>query len=478
MTSRLKNKKIPAKNRKKKNAAKKNTAPKSSPKRTIHYWLYSPSEEEGMWDTFYQQGEMRLGWSLLKNLNTYKSPQEIKMQLHNQYKENTSYAVCAWALWEFVQEIKPGDIIFVKKGNSEIIGRGVVQSRYGYYATEKYPHFRQVKWTHQGHWILDDRLAVSTLKDITQSIELVEKISALFEPQTQETSFYGSAYTQENFLEEVFMSQESYKRITSLLSTKKNIILQGAPGVGKTYLATRLAYSLMGMKDKERVSTIQLHQGYSYEEFVMGFRPTLQGFELKKGIFYNFCKQAQGNPKQDYFFIIDEINRGNLSKIFGELFMLIENTKRGENHKLHLLYSDELFYVPENVYIIGTMNTADRSLAMLDYALRRRFAFFEIKPAFCTHGFQKYQESLHNATFNRLIQGVESLNREICKEESLGEGFCIGHSYFCNLSLESVTVDKLSEIVEYELIPLLKEYWFDESLKAKEWSQNLRRALQ
>lgn len=448
---------------------------KSFSKRTIHYWLYSP--EAMMWNDFYQKGELRLGWGLLKNLNTYKSSQEIKLQLQRQYKENTSYAVCAWALWEFVQEIKPGDIIFVKKGNSEIIGRGIVQSSYGYYAKDEYPHFRKVEWTHQGHWTLDDRLAVSILKDITESTELVEKISAFFKPQTQKSSIY-SPYTQENFLEEVFISEETYKRLASVIRTKKNIILQGAPGVGKTFLATRLAYSLMGEKDKERVSIIQLHQGYSYEEFIMGFRPSLKGFELKKGIFYNFCKKAQQDQKRDYFFIIDEINRGNLSKIFGELFMLIENNKRGENHKLRLLYLDELFYIPENVYLIGMMNTADRSLAVLDYALRRRFAFFDLKPAFQTYGFQTYQKSLNNAAFNRLIQSVESLNEKIIQEESLGEGFCIGHSYFCNLNLESATLDKLFEIVEYELIPLLREYWFDESHKVKEWSQNLRNALQ
>jgi len=124
---------------------------------------------------------------------------------------------------------------------------------------------------------------------------------------------------------------------------------------------------------------VQFHQSYSYEDFVMGFRPSKYGFELTSGPFYQFCKAAQEDDERDYFFIIDEINRGNVSKIFGELLMLIEKEKRGE--KLHLLYSNEQFSVPENVYIIGTMNTADRSLAIIDYALRRRFAFFELEPA-------------------------------------------------------------------------------------------------
>ena len=170
--------------------------------------------------------------------------------------------------------------------------------------------------------------------------------------------------------------------------------MQGAPGVGKTFAAKRLAYSMMGVKDPNRVMMVQFHQSYSYEDFIEGFRPAATGFELKKGPFYNFCKKAEDDLENDYYFIIDEINRGNLSKIFGELFMLVENDKRGIS--LQLLYSGDKFSVPENVYIIGMMNTADRSLAMLDYALRRRFAFFEFSPAFQTNGFRKYRQEKNN----------------------------------------------------------------------------------
>jgi len=231
----------------------------------------------------------------------------------------------------------------------------------------------------------------------------------------------------------------------------------------------------MGMKDQNRVMMIQFHQSYSYEDFIMGFRPSESGFELKKGAFYNFCKKAEIDSDNEYFFIIDEINRGNLSKIFGELFMLIESDKRGI--QLQLLYSDEKFAVPKNVYIIGMMNTADRSLAMLDYALRRRFAFYEMRPGLETEGFREYRMSLQNDRFNNLIQCVENLNTVISADDSLGDGFCIGHSYFCNLNAESVTERKLSAIVEFELIPLLKEYWFDEPLKVKDWTNNLRSAI-
>lgn len=238
-------------------------------------------------------------------------------------------------------------------------------------------------------------------------------------------------------------------------------------------MAQRLAYSIMGVKDKERVMMAQFHQSYSYEDFIMGYRPTENGFERKAGAFYNFCKKAEVDSDNDYFFIIDEINRGNLSKIFGELFMLIENDKRGIG--LQLLYSNEKFSVPENVYIIGMMNTADRSLAMLDYALRRRFAFYEMKPGFETKGFRDYQGGLSNLKFDRLIATVQTLNEAISADESLGEGFCIGHSYFCDL--KEVTDQALSEIVEFELIPLLKEYWFDEPTKVKNWINHLRSAI-
>ena len=207
----------------------------------------------------------------------------------------------------------------------------------------------------------------------------------------------------------------------------------------------------------------------------MGFRPTQEGgFELKRGAFYDFCKSAEEDDEDTpYFFIIDEINRGNLSKIFGELFMLIESDKRGI--ELKLLYADEKFSVPKNVYIIGMMNTADRSLAMMDYALRRRFAFFNLEPGFNTKGFRAYRDSLQSEKFNRLIDRVEALNADIAKDESLGEGFCIGHSFFCELKETSNRT--LSGIVEFELAPLLKEYWFDEPSKAKNWIKDLRSAI-
>ncbi len=289
-----------------------------------------------------------------------------------------------------------------------------------------------------------------------------------------ETTNKCPAYSKEYFLDEVFLNDSDYEILTNLLSRKKNLILQGPPGVGKTFAAKRLAFSIMGEKDETRVATVQFHQSYSYEDFVMGFRPSGNGFQLSYGPFYKFCLNATKDPNRPFFFIIDEINRGNLSKIFGELLMLIEHDKRGIQYATQLLYKDEPFMVPENVYILGMMNTADRSLAMIDYALRRRFAFFDLNPAFQSEGFKRIQSKLNNQKFNSLVSAVQSLNVDIESDASLGTGFQIGHSYLC---VDSCADDTLKAIVEYELIPLITEYWFDEPSKVFDWSSRLRTAL-
>ena len=262
-------------------------------------------------------------------------------------------------------------------------------------------------------------------------------------------------YTKDDFLEEVFMTEERYDNLVGILRNKKNIILQGAPGVGKTFAARRLAYSMIGAKDDERVEFVQFHQNYSYEDFIMGYKPVEDGFELKSGIFYRFCQKAANHPEDDYFFIIDEINRGNMSKIFGELLMLIENDYRGT--KVTMAYNGLPFTVPKNLFIIGMMNTADRSLAMIDYALRRRFSFFEMEPGYDSEGFSKYQKDLNSEALDELILRVKDLNREITLDKSLGKGFCIGHSYFCGRDV--CTDDWLKTVVEYEINPKLSEYW-------------------
>lgn len=283
-------------------------------------------------------------------------------------------------------------------------------------------------------------------------------------------------YTKEDFLSEVYMTEEKYDRLAGVLLNKMNIILQGAPGVGKTFAAKRLAYSLMGEKDDSRIEFVQFHQNYSYEDFMMGYKPSGDSFELKYGVFYRFCKKAENQPDKKYFFIIDEINRGNLSKIFGELLMLIEKDYRGT--KATLAYNGMPFTVPENLYIIGMMNTADRSLAMIDYALRRRFSFFEIEPGFESKGFSDYQRTLENDTFDELIKKVIELNEEISRDKSLGKGFCIGHSYFCGRTKKTCTDEWMQSVVDYDILPMLQEYWFDDDSKVQRWDNILHGVFQ
>ena len=286
-----------------------------------------------------------------------------------------------------------------------------------------------------------------------------------------------------DYMKDVFLDEEgetkNYDQLVSLIDNKKNVILTGAPGVGKTYLVRKLVYSIIEEENNEYLEMVQFHQNYSYEDFIMGYKPTKDHFKLTKGVFYNFCKKADEKREKKFFFIIDEINRGNISKIFGELLMLIENDKRGPKNSINLVYHDEedeeskeAFYVPENVYIIGLMNTADRSIALIDYALRRRFAFFEIAPAFGKNKFKNYlAKKVNDSAFaDDIITKMTKLNDFIAKEDEsgLGKGFCIGHSYFCSGPNDNESNKEWAKrIINFEIIPLLEEYWWDDDSKEK-----------
>lgn len=589
------------------------------------YWTYSPGKQASKWEFCVNQNVMCIGWDKLGNLCQYSSPENINQAIKRIYNNEGSAKNDTLAVWQFANEIKPGDVVFAKKGRSIIIGRGIVESEYIYDDDlSNYKHIRKVKWTDVGEWKTDDLHALKTLTNVTHYKDYVNSLNALINASNHVISndlsdkqywwltgspkywspsnnwdlgedidytlynekgnkrrvfkhFYeakpgdiviayestpvlqivaiGSVvsetdgevlyirkteellspvsyseilnnpilknsepvmnrcqgslfhltndeyeevmrlirkdnpmpiagdededeteehtkYTDQDFLKDVYMDESQLQTLKSLLFRKKNLILQGAPGVGKTFVAQKLAYAIIGEKDESKVKVIQFHQNYSYEDFIMGYKPNGEGgFILSNGIFYDICQQARLCRDTPYFLIIDEINRGNMSKIFGELLQLIEADYR--DIPIQLAYNKQRFSVPSNLYIIGMMNTADRSLAMIDYALRRRFSFYEMMPAFENNSFKEYIGNKHDQHLNNLVKALIQLNKVIANDDSLGTGFCIGHSYLCNLYGQY----DLESIVVYDIIPMLREYWFDNDERFNNEAQKLRNAL-
>ncbi|MDO5849443.1 MAG: AAA family ATPase [Methanobrevibacter sp.] len=441
--------------------------PKENPTNKNQIWILSPGEQAKLWEEFLENNVIAVGWGALGNLNAFSSKDEIHKELKKVFGKASHSDKNA--IYEFSKEMKIGDIVIIKKGNSKILGVGKITSNYRYSEIfedyDNYANLRNVKWLKVGEWDSEITLPIKTLTNITNTYghKLLEKIDL---PKVSDI------YTKEQFLDEAIFLEDSYDELVGLLQRKKNLILQGAPGVGKTFIAKRLAYSLIGDKNEERVEFVQFHQSYSYEDFIQGFKPTKDGFKLENGVFYKFCKKASKDPDNDYYFIIDEINRGNISKIFGELMMLIEEDKRGEDFAINLTYGKEKFYVPENVYIIGMMNTADRSLAMIDYALRRRFVFYTISPLFendSENGDILKNELLHrglsNVLASKIIEKFSLLNEKIADDEDLGSGFKIGHSFF--LGHGNFDEEWYKSIINFEIAPIIKEYWFDDLEKAE-----------
>ena len=377
--------------------------------------------------------------------------------------------------WDFAKVMEVGDIVFAKQGIKKIVGYGEVTGDYLFDDKRKsFKNTRRMKWLGKGTWDLpeDIRLPLKTLTDISGQPDVVKRISRLVGPPPPPPP---DTETEE------FLPESQFDDALQALREKKNMVLQGPPGVGKTFVARRLAKVLIGTDDPQRIEMIQFHQSYSYEDFIQGFRPTAKGtFELKYGIFHQFCRKAQRDEGRNgaWVFIIDEINRGNLSKIFGELMMLVEPDKRGQAFSIPLAYakdSDDKFYIPANVHIIGTMNTADRSLAMVDYALRRRFRFITLRPEF-SDKFKKFLTACgaEPTLVEKVVDRMAALNKQIADDtKNLGPGYQIGHSYFCPGDGIRPDDDWFQRVVDSEIVPLLQEYWLDDDRKVRQQREAL-----
>ena len=444
------------------------------------YWLYTPGEGAARWEEFRTAGIMALNWDRIGDPTSYPNEEAVIEALEAGYGDWGGRPTgAAGMIRDFTYTMRPGDVVYARRGPTEIIGRGVVRSEFRYdNARPAYRCVRDIEWTHVGSWPLEQRIGRLMLQRLTENTKYTpDQLNALIgiedshSPSSADERLGNNDldeadehYTSTDFLDEVFLSLEDLDQMLGLLRRKKNLILQGAPGTGKTFAAKRLAYALMGETDDSRVEVVQFHQSTAYEDVVVGLRPTAEGgFAAAEGVFARFCRRAAADPGRDYVFIIDEINRANISKAFGELLMLIEAEHRGE--ALRLPVSGELLSVPKRLHIIGMMNTADRGLALIDYALRRRFAFFEMRPALDHPGFLRHVEAVGSSRLEALVDVVRRLNQRIAEDEALGPGFQIGHSYLClpagNPENPGGTDADVTSMVRYELEPLVREYWFD-----------------
>ncbi len=278
-----------------------------------------------------------------------------------------------------------------------------------------------------------------------------------------------------------FIERAKLEKILERLRTKKNLILQGPPGTGKTWLAKRLAFAFMGQRNDSKVRAVQFHPNLSYEDFVRGWRPAGDGrLALVDGPFIEMVKAAAKDPTARHVVVIEEINRGNPAQIFGEMLTLLEADKRTPNEALELCYrrsDDERVFIPDNLYVIGTMNIADRSLALVDLALRRRFAFIDLVPTLGKpwHDWVHSQCGIDSEILLEIESRIKSLNDQISADTSLGPQFRVGHSYVTppfGIPISDAR-EWFRQVVETEIGPLLDEYWFDALDKAQKARERL-----
>ena len=448
------------------------------PRNEQRYWLMALGERSVFWNDCYKSRIACIGWDYLGDLRDYETREDIDQAMGGGHRHDSL------ACWEFSREMKPGDIIFVKLGRESVIGHGIIESDYRFDDTkDEYKNVRDVQWLSnhpEGVKVREKMLVTKTLTDITKYPEQVEAIKMALEIEAEHDEL-TIPYSIDSILEDgCFLERSVLEQLLQRLKMKKNLILQGPPGTGKTWLAKRLAYAFIGEKNIDRVRAVQFHPNLSYEDFVCGWRPTRAGnLKLTNGVFMRAIQTALDNPSDAFVIVIEEINRGNPAQIFGELITLLEADKRNPEEAIELAYSGEgnakPVYIPDNLYVIGTMNIADRSLALVDLALRRRFAFASLEPLLG----ERWREWVisERGVDERLADDIKNRMSELngAIENDLGEQYRIGHSYVTPADPlgPSETKTWFEQIVNTEIGPLLEEYWFDSPEKAREQCRKL-----
>ena len=430
-------------------------------------WMMNVTVDgESAWRTHVAEGFATIGWGRLDDLR--RTREAIHRDLVSR-GEGENPLMRSLFLWQFANEMKVGDTIIATSKGAYLLGWGFVTGEYRYDpdADGLGVHTRSMRWS-----VHDEPVDLFTgyvaVKRLTDFDEYPHWVRLAFWQMGDPLELATHPYGRDEALQDLFVDATRFQRMLDSIRSRKNLILQGPPGTGKTFVARRLAWCLLGQRGNASVEMVQFHQSYAYEDFVEGFRPTAGGgFDLKPGVFRRFCERARADRATPHCFIIDEINRGNISRIFGELLMLIEADKRGEDYQVTLPYSGASFHVPDNVYILGLMNTADRSLALVDYALRRRFAFEDLEPAFATEfGRKAFERFLSDngsdpILARRICEQLTALNQKIAGDRELGSGFQIGHSYFVPQKGDKPSNGWYDRIICTQIAPLLREYWFD-----------------